>query len=65
MIDVRCPQCEKLLFRAEGMGSVIETRCPRCSVTVRWPSLGAVVVREPSAEEGSSRRVGPSEKKGK
>lgn len=28
--DVRCPTCQRLLMKLDGMGTSIEIRCPRC-----------------------------------
>lgn len=39
MIEVRCPQCNKLLLRVAGMGSLVETKCDRCGAMVRYPKL--------------------------
>jgi len=38
-IDVRCPSCNKLLFRARGLGCIIEVRCwnRNCKALVQWP----------------------------
>lgn len=44
MIEVRCPQCGKLLFKADGFGSRIEAYCPRCKVQISWPSPRPEVV---------------------
>lgn len=43
LIDVRCPGCRKLLFRAAvplGVPMVrIEIICSRCHIKVEWPDL--------------------------
>jgi phage FluMu protein Com len=43
IIEVRCPCCDKLLFKAEGYGVRIEILCPKCKSTVVWPVLSAEV----------------------
>lgn len=47
LTEVRCPACNKLLFKAAltamfPLGS-IEVKC-RCNALVRWPVLAAVIV---------------------
>jgi phage FluMu protein Com len=57
--EIRCPQCGKLLFKAENLGSVIEIQCPRCNTLVRWPAWEAEVSRPgkpgPSENKASSK----------
>jgi phage FluMu protein Com len=59
MIEVRCPKCGKLLFRAESMASAIETKCDRCKTLVRWPSEQPEII----GRERPSGTVGPEEVK--
>ena len=35
-VDVRCPQCDRLLCRVDGVGSKVEIKC-RCGCVVEWP----------------------------
>lgn len=62
--EVRCPSCNKLLFRVIGI-TVVEIVCPRCSKKVLWPDLDAVkllpvvrlsdnVVKAPALLKGSA-----------
>jgi phage FluMu protein Com len=39
--EVRCPKCNKLLFKADGFGVRIEIQCDRCKSVVIWPVLAA------------------------
>lgn len=39
--DVRCPKCGRLLFRAAGLGTLVETKCRSCKATVTWPGMRA------------------------
>ena len=43
VIDVRCPACNKLLFKAEGFGARIEIKWYSCKSVVVWPVLAAEV----------------------
>lgn len=65
MIDVRCPKCGRLLFKVNGLGTMIETRCPKCGAMVRWPSIEAVVVVPAAPNRITIKPVGPSRTKGK
>ena len=44
LIDVRCPNCQKLLFQVDRLGSVVKTKCPRCGAMVQWPALEPALV---------------------
>lgn len=47
MIDVRCPDCRRLLFKCSPDNhSPIETRCPRCKETVRFKGFPKDETRE-------------------
>lgn len=35
-IEVRCPQCDRLLCRVDGLGTEVEIKC-RCGCIVVWP----------------------------
>lgn len=37
-VDVRCPDCNKLLFKIYGL-AVVETVCPRCGAKSEYPTL--------------------------
>lgn len=37
--EVRCPSCQKLLFKISGFGSIIEIVCRGCGQMVRYPIL--------------------------
>lgn len=50
MIEIRCPQCNKLLFKAEGFGTQIEGYCWRCKIHILWPSNVAQVLPKPLDE---------------
>lgn len=41
--EVRCPHCNKLLFKANGFGVLIEIQCERCKSVVIWPVLTAEI----------------------
>jgi phage FluMu protein Com len=42
MLQFRCPQCKKLLFKYELIGSLkLETVCSRCSKTVTLEIKGS------------------------
>lgn len=43
-LEIHCPKCGTLLFKAAGTGAVIEIHCKRCDLLVRWPSLKPEVV---------------------
>lgn len=43
-IEVRCPQCKRLLFKVQGFGARVTCKCERCKSLVRWPSTAAEVV---------------------
>ncbi|MGW8177384.1 MAG: Com family DNA-binding transcriptional regulator [bacterium] len=46
--DVRCPNCNRLLFKIEGLAKV-ETVCKRCRTLVVWPDVRAIeVMKKPS-----------------
>lgn len=46
--QVRCPKCNKLLFKADIVAGQVEIQCPRCKVSVRWPSTQPeIVVSDP------------------
>ena len=38
MNEVRCPNCGRLLLKADGLGTKIEIKCPNCKLIVTWPS---------------------------
>ncbi len=38
LIEVRCPNCNRLLLRMGGFG-LVEIRCPKCKALVRYPKL--------------------------
>jgi len=40
---VRCPKCDRFLFRVRGIAE-IEIMCPRCSSLVLWPDLSVTVL---------------------
>lgn len=42
-VDVRCPYCKKLLFKAQGLGSYITIKCDDCKRVVTWPTLKASI----------------------
>ena len=57
---VRCPNCDRLLFKADGDKSAlallsVEIKCPKCKAVVNWPVQVATV------KEKEPVRVGPSE----
>jgi phage FluMu protein Com len=43
LIEVRCPHCNKLLFKVKGV-AVIEIVCKRCSSLCTWPDVKQVHV---------------------
>lgn len=42
--EVRCPECNKLLFKVAGLGARIEIVCARCGTKVLWPSMAPEIV---------------------
>lgn len=50
--EVRCPECDKLLFKARLFGFsitfAVDIKCPRCGIIIVWP----VAVAE-AKEEGA------------
>ena len=61
MIEIRCPQCNKLLGKTEAPGPRIEIVCPKCKVLVAWPSLRAeIVTPDPDREREHPSRLFPS-----
>ncbi len=56
MEEIRCPRCEKLLFKVQAkiiFGLRIEIMCKKCKVTVFWPKFDL----EPSIMEADSPSV--------
>ena len=43
-LEVRCPECDKLLFKVIWLGAIIEIVCPRCGTMVRWPTIAPEIV---------------------
>lgn len=39
MREVRCPKCNKLLFKVSWGVAGIEIMCNRCSTLVQWPGM--------------------------
>lgn len=39
LLEVRCPICHRLLFRASGHGATIEIQCTKCKTLLTWPAL--------------------------
>lgn len=54
LIDVRCPNCRKLLLRA-APGSLLEIKCERCKMLVAWPTLTAEIKTQSSEGENHER----------
>lgn len=48
--EVRCPECDKLLFKARLFGFsiafVVEIKCGRCGILIVWPVAVARVKGE-------------------
>lgn len=57
MIDVRCPQCGKLLFKAQGFGTQIEAHCPRCKINLLWPANVAEIIPSDQRAERQERPI--------
>jgi phage FluMu protein Com len=57
MIDVRCPKCNKLLFRASSPTAQIEIQCHSCKLLISWPSLLPEI--KPSSIENKTRSFSP------
>lgn len=43
--EIRCPHCNKLLFKVRGTPDEIEIMCGRCSSLVIWPGSEPVLVK--------------------
>ena len=56
MIEIRCPKCNTLLFKADGLGTKIEIHCKRCDILVQWPSLKPEIAPRPVPDK-EKRRV--------
>ena len=55
MVDVRCPVCGKLWFRAKRGEFVIEIKCPKCGHILNknvFVNNGEVVMHNGIKEEG-------------
>lgn len=49
-IEVRCPNCRKLLLKVSGYCCIIYIICPRCGVKVKWPVMTGEVLPQNSDE---------------
>ena len=52
-LEVRCPNCHKLLARILWFGCILEVKCDRFKMLVTWPSLTAEIK---SSEENHEQR---------
>ena len=57
-IDVRCPNCDKLLFIAYGLGTIIQIMCPRCRKKIIWPCIYAEMIDLEESSEGALQSAG-------
>ncbi|MFR4144782.1 MAG: Com family DNA-binding transcriptional regulator [[Clostridium] leptum] len=48
MIEFRCPNCNKLLGKIDG---VAEIKCPRCRITFRMDNRNKIVIERLNAGE--------------
>jgi hypothetical protein len=53
MIEVRCPKCNRLLFKTAAPGPQIEIFCRYCDALITWPSLRAEILIKEKAKPKS------------